>query len=47
MPVTPVRPPNGASTDPLEQLGKLSALFQAGLLTKDEFEAQKAKLLGM
>jgi hypothetical protein len=31
--------------DPLDRIAKLGALRDAGLLTEDEFEAQKAKLL--
>jgi hypothetical protein len=33
--------------DPLEQLKKLGELRDAGVLTADEFEAKKAKLLEM
>jgi hypothetical protein len=33
--------------DPIEKLIKLGALLQSGLLTQEEFDAQKAKLLGL
>lgn len=33
--------------DPIEQLERLGALYAQGLLTEDEFAAQKAKLLGI
>jgi hypothetical protein len=33
------------SDDPIEKIVKLGALLQAGLLSQDEFDAQKAKLL--
>lgn len=33
--------------DSMEKLEKLGELFQKGLLTEDEFKAQKAKLLGL
>lgn len=36
-----------SAVDPIEQLTKLGALLQAGLLTQEEFDAQKAKLLGL
>lgn len=36
-----------ASADPLAQLEKLAELKERGILTDDEFAAQKAKLLGM
>ena len=32
--------------DPIEKLTKLGALLQSGLITQDEFDAQKSKLLG-
>jgi hypothetical protein len=35
-----------AAADPAEQLGKLAALHEQGVLTDDEFAAQKAKILG-
>ena len=34
------------SEDPIEKLMKLGELLKAGLLTQEEFDAQKAKLLG-
>ena len=37
----------GGATDVATQLEKLAGLMDAGLLTADEFAAQKAKLLGM
>jgi hypothetical protein len=40
-------PDSGAITDAqIEQLQKLSDLKTAGVLTEDEFEAQKQKILG-
>jgi hypothetical protein len=35
-----------AQPDPLEQLEKLAKLHAEGVLTDEEFAAQKAKLLG-
>jgi len=35
-----------AAEDPIEKLMKLGELLKAGLLTQEEFDAQKAKLLG-
>jgi Short C-terminal domain len=40
----PQAPPPAA--DPIEQLTKLGQLRDSGVLTEEEFEAQKAKLLG-
>jgi hypothetical protein len=34
------------AADPIEQLTKLGQLRDSGVLTEEEFEAQKAKLLG-
>ena len=39
----PAAPPPAA--DPLEQLTKLAQLRDSGILTQQEFEAQKAKIL--
>ena len=39
-------PPPEAASDPLEQLSKLGQLRDSGVLTEEEFEAQKAKILG-
>jgi Short C-terminal domain len=41
-PAAPAAPP----ADPIEQLKQLGALHQQGVLTDEEFAAQKAKLLG-
>ena len=41
----PPQPPAPAS-DPIEQLTKLGQLRDSGVLTEEEFAAQKAKLLG-
>lgn len=41
-PAAPPPPP----VDPIDQLAKLGELRQQGVLTEDEFAAQKAKLLG-
>lgn len=38
--------PVAAAPDPIEQLTQLAALRDSGALTEDEFEAQKAKILG-
>jgi Short C-terminal domain len=35
-----------APADPIEQLEKLAGLHQRGVLTDEEFAAEKAKLLG-
>jgi len=43
----PAPPPAGGMTDEaIEQLKKLAELKDQGVLTEEEFEAQKAKLLG-
>lgn len=39
-------PPPPPAADPIEQLQKLAALKEQGVLTDAEFAAQKAKLLG-
>jgi hypothetical protein len=36
-----------AEEDPITQLERLGALLAQGLITEDEFAAQKAKILGM
>ncbi|EWT02728.1 hypothetical protein N865_04685 [Intrasporangium oryzae NRRL B-24470] len=41
----PPPPPAAAAPDPLEQLKKLGELKAAGILTEEEFAAQKAKIL--
>jgi putative oligomerization/nucleic acid binding protein len=38
--------PAPAAADPIEQLKELAALRQQGILTDEEFAAQKAKILG-
>jgi uncharacterized membrane protein YdbT with pleckstrin-like domain len=45
--VTQAPQPGGSSEDPIEKLTKLGALLQSGLITQEEFDAQKAKLLGL
>jgi hypothetical protein len=40
----PAPPP--AAPDPIEQLTQLAALKEQGILTEEEFAAQKAKILG-
>jgi hypothetical protein len=47
-PPPPASPPAPAAPapDPIEQLKELAALKQEGVLTDDEFAAQKAKILG-
>jgi hypothetical protein len=42
----PPAPPPAPAPDPIEQLRELAALKQEGVLTDDEFAAQKAKILG-
>jgi hypothetical protein len=44
-PAAPVAPAAPAA-DPIEQLKELAALHSQGVLTDEEFAAQKAKLLG-
>ena len=39
-------PPAAPAADPIEQLKELGQLHAQGILTDDEFAAQKAKLLG-
>ncbi len=39
-------PPAPPAPDPMEQLEKLGELREKGVLTDEEFEAQKAKILG-
>jgi hypothetical protein len=42
----PQAAPAGGQNDMIEQLKQLGALRDQGILTEDEFAAQKAKLLG-
>jgi hypothetical protein len=42
----PPPPPPAAPADPIAQLKELAALKQQGILTDEEFAAQKAKILG-
>ena len=42
----PQAPPPAAGPSPIEQLEKLGDLRDKGVLSEQEFEAQKAKLLG-
>jgi uncharacterized membrane protein YdbT with pleckstrin-like domain len=44
-PVMGVPAPAAASEDPIEKLTKLGALLNNGLITQEEFDAQKRKLL--
>ncbi|HEY1357380.1 MAG TPA: SHOCT domain-containing protein [Thermoleophilaceae bacterium] len=39
-------PPPAAAPDPIAQLKELGELHQQGVLTDEEFAAQKAKILG-
>jgi hypothetical protein len=39
-------PPPPAAADPIAQLKELGALHEQGILTDEEFAAQKSKLLG-
>jgi hypothetical protein len=43
----PPAPVAAATEDPIEQLEKLAALKDRGILTDAEFTAQKTKILGM
>ncbi len=43
----PAAPAAPAAPDPMEQLEKLAQLHTQGILTDEEFAAQKAKLLGL
>jgi hypothetical protein len=38
--------PAASGSDPIEQLKELGQLHESGVLTDEEFAAQKAKLLG-
>ena len=40
-------PPPPPAADPIEQLKQLAELKNQGILTEEEFAAQKAKILGM
>jgi hypothetical protein len=42
----PAPQPVAAEADPIEQLKQLAALHNDGVLTDEEFAAQKAKILG-
>jgi len=42
----PAPAPEAAGPDPIEQLKQLGELHQQGILTDEEFAAQKAKILG-
>jgi Short C-terminal domain len=42
----PQEAPPAAAADPIEQLKELGQLHESGVLTDEEFAAQKAKLLG-
>jgi hypothetical protein len=45
-PPPPAPAPAAAAADPIEQLKELAQLKDQGILTEEEFAAQKAKLLG-
>jgi hypothetical protein len=45
-PPPPPPPPAAPAPDPIEQLKQLGELKQQGILTEEEFAAQKAKILG-
>lgn len=45
-PPPPPPPAPAAAPDPIEQLKQLAQLHDAGVLTDDEFVAQKARILG-
>ena len=42
----PPQPAAAAAPDPIEQLKQLGQLHEQGVLTDEEFAAQKAKILG-
>ena len=42
----PAPAPAAGGDDPIEQLKELAALKQQGILTEEEFAAQKARILG-
>ena len=42
----PAQAPPAPAVDPIEQLAKLGELRDKGVLTEEEFAAQKAQLLG-
>jgi hypothetical protein len=42
----PPPPPANGGTDPIAQLKELAALKDQGILTEEEFAAQKARILG-
>ena len=42
----PTPAPQPAAADPIEQLERLAALKAQGIVTDEEFAAQKAKILG-
>jgi hypothetical protein len=46
-PPPPAPAPAAPAEDPITQLERLGALKAQGLLTEEEFNAQKAKILGM
>jgi hypothetical protein len=46
-PPPPAAPVAAPPEDPITQLERLGALKAQGLLTEEEFNAQKAKILGM
>jgi hypothetical protein len=45
-PAPPPPPAEAQGADPIEQLKQLGELHKQGILTDEEFAAQKAKLLG-
>jgi Short C-terminal domain len=45
-PMQPQAAPAAPTTDPIAQLKELGELRESGVLTEEEFTAQKAKLLG-
>ena len=45
-PPPPPPPPAAPAADPVQQLKDLAALKEQGILTDEEFAAQKAKILG-
>ena len=45
-PAQPAAPaPSAGTDDPVERLAKLKKMFEAGLITADEFNAKKSQII--
>ena len=42
----PARPSNDTRNSPIDDLSKLAVLLEKGLVTREEFDAKKAQILG-